>query len=62
MITKYSAKPAKDDFKAKDAIKFLVVCGLLLGFMFTGANKLNYNWQWYRIPKLLFTFVRRKEV
>jgi polar amino acid transport system permease protein len=57
MITKYSAKPVKDSFKAKDAIKFLVVCGVLVWFMSAGAGKLDYNWQWYRIPKLIFTFV-----
>jgi polar amino acid transport system permease protein len=57
MITKYSAKPVKDYFKAKDAIKFLVVCGVLVWFMSVGSGKLDYNWQWYRIPKLFFTFV-----
>jgi polar amino acid transport system permease protein len=57
MITRYSAKPVKEYFKAKDAIKFLAVCGLLVWFMFVGAGKLDYNWQWYRIPKFFFTIV-----
>jgi polar amino acid transport system permease protein len=57
MINKYRAKPAKDNFKAKDAIKFLVACGVLMWLMFAGAGKLDYNWQWYRIPKFFFTFV-----
>ena len=56
MINKYSAKPVKDYFKTKDAIKFLAVCGVLVWFMTVGAGKVDYNWQWYRIPKLFFTF------
>ena len=56
MINKYSAKPVKDYFKIKDAIKFLAVCGVLVWFMTVGAGKVDYNWQWYRIPKLFFTF------
>ena len=55
MSTKYSAKPEKDNFKAKDAIQFLVACGILVWFMVVGAGKLDYNWQWYRIPKFFFT-------
>jgi polar amino acid transport system permease protein len=57
MIIKYRAKPEKDYFKAKDAIKFLAVLGLLVWFMVIGASKLDYNWQWYRIPKFFFTIV-----
>jgi polar amino acid transport system permease protein len=57
MTTKYRTKPAKDDFKAKDAVKFLVAWGVLVWLMFAGAGKLDYNWQWYRVPKFFFTFV-----
>ncbi len=56
MVTRYSAKPKKNDVKTKDAIKFLAVCGALVWLMFVGADKLNYNWQWYRIPRFFFTF------
>jgi len=57
MITKYSAKPIKACFSAKDGIKFLVTAGLIVWFMFVSTGKLDYNWQWYRIPKYLFTFI-----
>ena len=57
MFTKYSAKPIKAYFSAKDGIKFLVTAGLIVWFMFVGTGKLDYNWQWYRIPKYIFTFI-----
>jgi len=57
MITKYSAKPIKAYFTAKDGIKFLLTAGLIVWFMFVSTGKLDYNWQWYRTPKYLFTFI-----
>ncbi|MBW2604916.1 MAG: amino acid ABC transporter permease [Deltaproteobacteria bacterium] len=57
MVTKYSAKPIKSCFSAKDGIKFLVAAGLIVWFMSVSTGKLDYNWQWYRIPKYLFTFI-----
>ncbi len=57
MSTKYSAKPSGQRFSIKDGLKFLAVAGLLTWFMFTSAGQLHYNWQWYRVPKYLFTVV-----
>ena len=57
MFTKYRAKPIKAHFSVIDGIKFLVTAGLIVWFMFVNTGKLDYNWQWYRIPKYLFTFI-----
>ena len=57
MITKYSAKLIKIRFSAKDGIKFIITAGVLVWFMFVSTGRLDYNWQWYRVPKYLFTFI-----
>ena len=57
MFTKYSPKPIKADFSTIDGIKFLVTAGLIVWFMFVSTGRLDYNWQWYRIPKYLFIFI-----
>lgn len=38
-----------------DVAKFLFVVGLLTWLMASGAERLGYYWQWYRIPKYLFS-------
>jgi polar amino acid transport system permease protein len=38
-----------------DVVKFLVVVGVLLWLMERGTERLGYNWQWYRVPRYLFT-------
>lgn len=57
MSTKYSAKPSGQRFSIRDGLKFLAAAGLLTWFMFISAGRLHYNWQWYRVPKYLFTIV-----
>ena len=57
MSTKYSAKPSGQHFSIRDCLKFLAAAGLLTWFMFISAGRLHYNWQWYRVPKYLFTMV-----
>ncbi len=57
MSTKYSAKPSGQHFSIRDGLKFLAAAGLLTWFMFISAGRLHYNWQWYRVPKYLFTMV-----
>jgi polar amino acid transport system permease protein len=39
-----------------DAAKYLAVVALLTWLAARGTQNLGYNWQWYRIPKYLFTY------
>jgi len=39
-----------------DIIKFLVVVGAMIWFMGRSTERLGYNWQWYRVPRYLFSF------
>lgn len=39
-----------------DVSKFLLLVGLLTWFIVRGSETLGYNWQWYRIPKYIFSF------
>ncbi|MDM8548819.1 amino acid ABC transporter permease [Desulfobacterales bacterium HSG2] len=39
-----------------DIIKFLLVTGAIIWLMTRGAERLGYNWQWYRVPQYLFSF------
>lgn len=41
---------------ALDVAKFLLVVAALTWLMWRGAEKLGYNWQWYRVPRFLFQF------
>ena len=38
-----------------DTTKFLLLSGLLVFTLFRGSEKLGYYWQWYRVPRYLFT-------
>jgi polar amino acid transport system permease protein len=38
-----------------DVIQFCILIGGLCWLAFTSADNIGYNWQWYRIPKYLFT-------
>ena len=37
-----------------DTTKFVVLLGLVTWLLILGANRLGYNWQWYRIPQYLW--------
>ncbi|WP_035244147.1 amino acid ABC transporter permease [Desulfonatronovibrio hydrogenovorans] len=39
-----------------DIIKFLIILGIIYWIISTGSDKLNYNWQWYRVKQFLYTF------
>jgi len=39
-----------------DGMKFLVLSGLLVYVLLRGSEKLGYHWQWYRVPRYLFSF------
>jgi len=37
--------------------QFILLCGGLVWFAVYGAQSINYNWQWYRIPKLFYRVI-----
>lgn len=39
-----------------DIIKFLLVTAALIWVMNRGIERLDYHWQWYRIPRYIFTY------
>lgn len=38
-----------------DIVKFLLVAAAVVWLLAAGSRRLGYNWQWYRIPKYLYT-------
>jgi polar amino acid transport system permease protein len=38
-----------------DIFKFLVVVAVIVWIMARGTERLGYNWQWYQIPKYIYT-------
>jgi polar amino acid transport system permease protein len=38
-----------------DSLKFIALSGLLVLVLFRGSEKMGYYWQWYRVPRYLFT-------
>ena len=40
---------------AVDILSFAVVIGILVWLMAAGTERLGYHWQWYRVPRYLFT-------
>ncbi len=38
-----------------DILKFVLVMAVLIWITATGTERLGYHWQWYRIPRYLFT-------
>jgi polar amino acid transport system permease protein len=38
-----------------DGLGATVTAGLLIWFVYAGGAGLGYNWQWYRVPRYLFT-------
>lgn len=38
-----------------DLAKFSALAAVLVWLLARGADRLGYNWQWYRVPKYLFT-------
>ncbi|MFP4474167.1 MAG: amino acid ABC transporter permease [Desulfatibacillaceae bacterium] len=38
-----------------DTLKFLLLMAALVWLLLNGSERLGYNWQWYRIPKYLYT-------
>ena len=37
-------------------VLYVAVVGLICWSSYTGAQQMGYNWQWYQVPKYLFTF------
>jgi len=38
-----------------DWLAAMVTAGILIWFVYVGGAGLGYNWQWYRVPRYLFT-------
>lgn len=38
-----------------DFLKFIALAGLLVYVLLRGSEKLGYYWQWYRVPRYLFS-------
>ena len=41
---------------ALDILKYLAVVGALVWFFSHSTRQLGYNWQWYQVPRYLYTF------
>ncbi|MDO9111593.1 MAG: amino acid ABC transporter permease, partial [Desulfatirhabdiaceae bacterium] len=39
-----------------DVLKYLAVVLAFIWLIGAGTEKLGYNWQWYRVPRYIFTF------
>jgi polar amino acid transport system permease protein len=39
----------------QDGFKFVLVVGALVWFFAHGTERLGYHWQWYRVPRYLFS-------
>ncbi len=39
-----------------DILKYLAVIFAMVWLISSGTQKLGYNWQWYRVPKYIYTF------
>lgn len=39
-----------------DIVQFLILVLAIIWFFATGTEKLGYNWQWYQIPRYIFTY------
>ena len=57
---KYIKKYSSLDHRKKDLVKFLSFAVFTLLIIVTGINRLEYNWQWYRVPRYIFSFTEGK--
>lgn len=39
-----------------DWLRVMATAGLLVWFVYVGGAGLGYNWQWYRVPRYLYTY------
>lgn len=65
MAVAASAKPRRSIARRSpwiDTAQTVVLAGVLIYVVVTGASSLTYNWQWYRIPKLLYVVSEGKLV
>ena len=43
-------------FAAIDIISYLIVVAVFVGIILSNSRTLGYRWQWYQVPKYLFSF------
>ena len=39
-----------------DIVKFGMLAGAIVWLLLRGSSRVGYNWQWYQVPRYLFTF------
>ena len=39
-----------------DIAKFVLLAGGIVWLLLRGSSRIGYNWQWYQVPRYLFTF------
>jgi polar amino acid transport system permease protein len=50
-------KPVFDFSTILDFGKFCILAGIIIWLLGVGTRQLGYHWQWYRIPRFIFTVV-----
>lgn len=55
--TKAPPKPSRWRLPWLDLAQFILLAGGLVYFAAAGAAALNYNWQWYRMPRLFYRVI-----
>lgn len=48
--------PKLKHFPVIDFIKFLLLVSAVIWLLDSGTKRLGYNWQWYRVPRYLFSY------
>ena len=45
-----------------DGAKFIAAVGAILAVLLIGASNLTYNWQWYRVPRYIFSLKNEEDM
>jgi len=48
-------KSSIQKYQVFGVLKFIGVVGVFVWYVARGTEKMGYNWQWYRVPRYLFT-------
>lgn len=55
VLTGNDGSPADRRRAIYDVIKVLATSAVLVWLVYAGGTELGYNWQWYRVPRYLYT-------
>jgi polar amino acid transport system permease protein len=57
MVARFIGLPYPHRFQAiADVARFLILLGFFFWLLARGTEGLGYNWQWYRVPRYLFSW------